>query len=91
MCSKTNILPSTLLDGVKFNALIKTELLLKNGKKTVMLTAVPEDFSFDDAMAGVKAGARLSGRVARIRQDVFSLCNGEIKQFGRGISSDLEK
>lgn len=82
MLPQTNALPFNDVDGVKFNALIKTNIVLKNGKKSVMLTAVPEDISFDDVMAGIGVGAKLSERVAVIQHDVFTLINGRPEPFG---------
>jgi len=82
MLPQTNALPFNDVDGVKFNALIKTNIVLKNGKKSVMLTAVPEDISFDDVMAGIGVGAKLSERVAVIQHDVFTLISGKPEPLG---------
>ena len=89
MLPQTNALPFNDVDGVKFNCLIKTNLLLKNGEKTVMLTVVPETLSFDDAMAGIRKGAVLSERVEKIQHEIFSLINGKVEPFGYSIPSDL--
>lgn len=82
MLPQTNALPFNDVDGVKFNALIKTNIVLKNGKKSVMLTAVPEDIPFDDVIAGIGVGAKLSERVAVIQHDIFTLKNGRPESFG---------
>lgn len=82
MLPQTNALPFNDVDGVKFNVLIKTNIVLKNGKKSVMLTAVPEDISLDDVMAGIGVGAKLSERVAVIQHDIFTLINGRAESFG---------
>lgn len=91
MCSQTNTLPFNNVDGVKFRALIKTNLLLENGEKTVMLTFVPENLSFDDAMAGVNKGAKFSGRVKKIQHEIFSLINGKAKPFALSQICDLSE
>lgn len=89
MFPQTKTLPFNDVDGVKFNVLIKTNLLLKNGENTVMLTAVPEGLSFDDAMAGIRSGAVLSERVEMIQHEIYSLINGKAETFGNSIPSIL--
>ena len=82
MLLQTNALPFNDVDGVKFNALIKTNIVLKNGKKSVMLTAVPDDISVDEVLAGIGVGAKLSERVAVIQHEIFTLISGKPEPFG---------
>lgn len=74
-------------DGSEYNALLKTNVVLKNGKEVSLLTFVPKGFSFDDAMAGVNNGVRLSCRAVSAQTDIYSLADGDIRLFGTGEKS----
>lgn len=71
-------------DGSEYNALLKTNVVLKNGKEVSLLTFVPKGFSFDDAVAGVTHGVRLSCRAVSAQTDIYSLVDGIISLFGTG-------
>lgn len=87
---QTKVLPSSVPDGVNFRALIKSNITLRNGKETVMFTFVPDDLSFDDAMAGVLRGVKLSERAKSIYHEVFTLESaGVIIPFAKSTKRDL--
>ena len=71
-------------DGSEYNVLLKTNVVLKNGKEVSLITFVPKGFSFDDAMAGVNHGVRLSCRAVSAQTDIYSLVDGIIHLFGTG-------
>lgn len=87
---QTKVLPFSVPDGVNFRALIKSNITLRNGKETVMFTFVPDNLSFDDAMAGVLSGVKLSDRAKSIYHEVFTLQDaGVIIPFGKSIKREL--
>ena len=69
-------------DGSEYNALLKTNVVLKNGKEVSLITFVPKGLSFDDAMAGVTHGVSLSCRAVSAQTDIYSLADGDIRLFG---------
>lgn len=71
-------------DGSEYTTFLKTNVVLKNGKEVSLLTFVPKGFSFDDAMAGVTHGVRLSYRAVSAQTDIYSLVDGIIRLFGTG-------
>jgi hypothetical protein len=55
-----------------------------------MFTFVPDDLSFDDAMAGVLRGVKLSERAKSIYNEVFTLQDaGVLIPFGKSIKREL--
>lgn len=87
---QTKFLPFSVPDGVNFRALIKSNITLRNGKETVMFTFVPDDLSFDDAMAGVLRGVKLSESAKSIFNEVFTLQDaGVLIPFGKSIKREL--
>ena len=71
-------------DGSEYYALLKTNVVLKNGKEVSLITFVPKGLSFDDAMAGVTHGVRLSCRAVRAQPALYSLADGNISLLGTG-------
>lgn len=76
---QTNVLPFNAIDGVKFNVLIESHIVLNNGNETVMFTAVPTTLDHDDALFGIVKGLQISERVISVRHEIFSLINGKIE------------
>ena len=74
-------------DGSEYNVLLKTNVVLKNGKEVSLITFVPKGLSFDDAMAGVTIGVRFSFRAVSAQTDIYSLSDGDIRLFGTGEKS----
>lgn len=55
-----------------------------------MFTFVPDNLSFDDAMAGVLSGVKLSERAKSIYHEVFTLQDaGVIIPYGKSIKREL--
>ena len=71
-------------DGSEYNVLLKTNVVLKNGKEVSLITFVPKGLSFDDAMAGVTIGVRFSFRAVSAQTDIYSLADGNISLLGTG-------
>lgn len=87
---QTKVLPFSVPDGMNFRALIKSNITLRNGKETVMFTFVPDDLSFEDAIAGVLHGVKLSERAKCIYNEVYTLHDaGVIIPFGKPIKREL--
>lgn len=74
-------------DDSEYNALLKTNVVLKNGKEVSLITFVPKGLSFDDAMAGVTNGVLFSCRAVSAQTDIYSLADGDIRLFGTGEKS----
>ena len=86
----TKVLPFSIPDGLNFRALIKSNITLKDGKETVMLTFVPDDLSFVDATAGVLQGVKFGDRAKSIYHEVFTLESaGVIIPFAKSTKRDL--
>lgn len=86
----TKVLPFSVPDGVKFRALIKSNITLKSGGETVMFTFVPDDLSFEDAMAGVLQGVKFGDRAKSVANEIFTLKDsGVIIPFAKSIKKEL--
>ena len=73
---QTNVLPFYTLDGVKFNVLVKSHVVLNNGAETVMFTAVPNTLSHDDALVGIWKGLQVSERAISVWHEIYTLKEG---------------
>ena len=70
-------------DGSEYNALLKTNVVLKNGKSVSMMSFVPKELHYDDAIAGVNLGLQLGERSISAQTDIYSLIDGRVDLIGK--------
>ena len=73
---QSKVLPFNAPEGVLFNVLVKSHVVLNNGAETVMFTAVPDTLSHDDILAGIWKGLQLSERALSVWHEIYTLKNG---------------
>lgn len=76
MNQSTQATQAETLLGTKFIGFIKTDILLKDGRKMQVVTLATETGMFEEIAAGISRGLKSNGRSAEWQHQVYSVRGG---------------
>lgn len=71
--------PIDSLLGAKFCSFIKTDIELKNGNHSQMVTLLSDNNMFDEVFMGISQALRSGGKASKWQSQLFYFVDGELK------------